>query len=63
MDDNSPRDSRRGVGNDLDRGRGDVVDNDRATRTQTDNCHDHDNAKIVLGVAVERGPEKKMFNY
>ena len=42
------------VGNGLDSRRVGVVDDDRATRTQTDNCHGY--GKIVLGVAVERGP-------
>ena len=45
-------DSGRCVGNGLDRERVGVVVDDRATRTQTDNCHGHGNGKIVLGVAV-----------
>ena len=49
-------DSRRCVGNGLDRERVNVVIDDRATRTKTGNCHDHGNAKIVLGVAVVHEP-------
>ena len=45
-----------GVGYGLDSGCVDVVVDDRATRIYTNNCHGHDNAKIVLGVALESGP-------
>ena len=49
-------DSGCGVGNGLDSRRVGVNDDDRATRTQTDNCHGHGNANRVLGVAVKHGP-------
>ena len=44
------------VGNGLDRESVDVLIDDRATRTQTDNCHGCGNVKIVLGVAVVHRP-------
>ena len=50
------------VGNSLDREHVDVVDDNRATRTQTDNRNGHaGNCETIyqftiLGVAVERGP-------
>ena len=37
-----------GVGNDLDRGHVDIVDDDRATRIQTDNHNGHGNRETTI---------------
>ena len=51
------------VGNGLDRERVEVVVNDRATRTQTDNCKDHDNAKTTVTHSIGSSSGMRTDNY